>query len=204
VNNISVHGKGGTRINLYFLAFSVYGLLILPLRLHFRITLARESSYFIRVEAIGLPVPGLRRAGRKDPSREKPAPEKAHALSEINLKWLRCLTEKTIFRKVCRLGRLSAMHLHLRIAFGDAAATALGYSFSRTLLGVLEKTGALPDVFTANLQADFAHSEPALSLEGIITVRLGKLMGTFLSLGRAYLRRLRPKKEDRAKELPAG
>lgn len=204
MNNIHILKKEGYGINPYLLAISVYGLLILPLRLHFRLTLAKESSYFLRVEAIGFPIPGLRRAGRKNPSHKETAPQKAHALSELNMKWLGCLTERTLFRKVCRLGRLSMMHVDLRIAFADAAATALVYSLARTLLDVLQKTHALPEVFTAELRADFSVSLPSLSLEGIITVRLGKLMGTFLSLGRAYLHRLRPKKEDKAKELPAG
>lgn len=186
------------------LAFSVYGVLILPLRLHFRLTLAKKSSYFVRVEAVGLPVPGLRRAGRKKTPQEEASPKKAHALSEINVRWLQCLMEKPIFSKVCRLGKLSFLHLDLYIAFGNAAATALLYSFSRTLLTVLGKTGALPEASTTEIRADFQSAEPSLSLEGIITVRLGKLMGTFLSLVRAYLRRAGRMAARAEKELPAG
>lgn len=200
---MSVPKKEGCGINPYLLAFSLYSLMILPLRLHFRLTLAKESSYFLRVEAVGLPLPGLRRAGRKNASEQKNSHEKAHALSEINLKWLGCLTEKAVFRKICRMGRLSLLRLDLHLCFTDAAATALIYSFCRTLLMILEKTGALPEAFTAGLHADFHSGETSLSLEGIITVRLGKLMGTFLTLGKAYLRIIGRRARNAAKELPA-
>jgi len=177
--------------------------MILPLRLHFRLRLAERSSYFIRVEAVGFPLPGLRRAKRKNTAVQENIQKKSHSLSEVNLQWLRSLLEKRMFRRIRQLGKLSMLHLSLHIALEDAATTALFFSFVRTLTDTLRKTCALPPAFTAHMDADFRHADTWLCLEGIISVRLGRLIGTFLALGAAYLRRIRKKAHQAAGNLTA-
>lgn len=180
-------------MNFYLLFFSLYGLMILPMNLHFRLRLGQNTGYWVRLEAIGLPLSGTKeKKNLEEEEKETPAREKGHALSDVNLQFLRILTEKKTFRRLMELGRLNRLNLFVRLSFQDAAQTALLFGLSRVVLDTLHKTHAVPEAFHFLIRADFHHSGSILLLDGILSARLGKLLATFILLGLSYRRRRLP------------
>ena len=173
-------------MNFYLLFFSLYGLMILPVNLHFRLRLGQNTGYWVRLEAVGLPLSGTKEKKKLEEESEE---TKGHALSDLNFQLIRTLTEKKTFQRLLELGQLNRLNLFARLSFQDAAQTALLFGLSRVVLDTLQKTKALPACFRYRIQGDFSHTGSILLLDGILSARTGKLLATFILLGISYRRR---------------
>jgi hypothetical protein len=174
-------------MNFYLLFFTLYGLMILPVNLHSRLRLGQNTGYWVRLEAVGLPLSGTKE--KKNLAEEEADEAKGHALSDLNFQLIRTLTEKKTFRRLMELGQLNRLNLFARLSFQDAAQTALLFGLSRVVLDTLHKTKALPACFRYRIQGDFSHAGSILLLDGILSARTGKLLATFILLGISYRRR---------------
>lgn len=183
-------------MNLYLLSLLIYSLMILPVSVHFRLRLGRQSGYRLEFRAAGLP---LRRTGPpEDPDGETPVSRKKglRKLLSADAALLRTLTDRTVLRRFLHMLHLRKCTVLLRLSMEDAALNALCFCGLRTLTETLRLTGALPGVFCCRMQADFSQNGTEALLEGIVGLRLGSLIPTMALMGSVYLRSRRQYAQD--------
>lgn len=175
-------------MNPYFICFSLYSLLMMPLTLQFRLRLGKRSGYRLRFQAAGLPF--VRKRTTADRRDEQPLGERevAHALAETNLTLARAALSKPVLKSVWRSLRWRELRLHALFSFSDAAQTALCFRLSSILLQALSAAGALPPAFACQTELDFGGRGTEVLFQGIVTFRLGSLLPAAALFIPAYLR----------------
>lgn len=146
-----------------------------------------------------------KRVKKKQKKQQLPAaPEKKRTLQE-NLVLVRGLVSALI-RKTNGHLRLKAARIHLRVATGDAATTALAYGAASASLAFLlaaldrvTKLRAKPgDVMVI---ADYLSERSSADVKLIFTLRVWGALSTLLGVALAYLKQTLPPK---AKKQPQG
>ena len=89
-------------MNLYFVFFTAYAALILPLTLRFRVRLGNRSGYRFRVQAAGLPFASQRKPD--DTRDERPIEEREVALNlaGADFAMIRALLDARVRRRIFR------------------------------------------------------------------------------------------------------
>lgn len=183
-------------MNWYLLSLLIYSLMILPVSVHFRLRLGRQSGYRLEFRAVGLP---LRRTGPPGaPQAETPVSRQKglRKLLSADAALLRTLTDKAVLRRFLHMFHLRKCTVLLRLSMEDAALNALCFCGLRTLTETLRLTGALPGVFRCRMQADFSKNGTEALVEGIVGLRLGSLIPTMALMGSVYLRSRRQYAQD--------
>lgn len=165
-------------LNPYLFFLSLYGILILPLQVHFTLRLGGgegERGYRLQFEVIGLN--SVKKKRKKRPSPMSPFRLEKELLTALYK------NRSALFH----IGRLTRLELRILLATGDAALTALTFSGLRTALSGLTQSKRLPFAFSYRLLANFEAEGSLLEAEGIISLRLGMLISALL---RVYVLRL--------------
>ncbi|MDD3336976.1 MAG: hypothetical protein PHI98_15955 [Eubacteriales bacterium] len=175
-------------MNFYLFFFSLYGVMILPLTLRFRLRLGKKSGYRLRMQAAGLPF--VRKRTSDDHRDEQPIQEKevAQTLASADLALLRAALNRQVLRRIFSMLKCTELELYGRFSFDDASLTALAFCGLTTVLGTLKRIGVLPDVFFWRLEADFKAEGTEILVQGIIRLRLGSLLPATALFARTYLR----------------
>lgn len=175
-------------MNPYFVCFSAYAALILPLTLRFRVRLGGQAGYRLRLQAAGLPF--VFRHAPEDKRDERPFPrrEMAQALAHPDMALLRAALNGRVLSRALRGLEWRELDLYARFSFPDAAQTALWYGGTRTALRALNAAGALPPVLRWRLRADFSGQGTEAVVLGIVSFRLGSLLPVAAAFARAWLR----------------
>lgn len=175
-------------MNPYFICFSLYSLLIMPLTLQFRLRLGKRSGYRLRLQAAGLPF--VRKRTSEDNQDEQPIEERevARTLAETDLALVRAALRKPVLKKVWHTLHWKELRLYALFSFSDAAQNALAFCLSQTLLQTLASTGALPPAFTWQTEVDFNGRGTEALFQGIVTFRLGSLFPAAALFISAYLK----------------
>ena len=142
-----------------------------------------------------------RKEARRAAKKAKKKQEK-HLLAEKEPHKAATLTEKlvlvralaaTLFRKTGRHLKLTAARLHIRVATGDAASTAILYG---AVSGVLASLLALLDRITAlraappqvSVTADYLAEKPSADVRLVLSMRVWGALATLFSVAISYLR----------------
>lgn len=193
-------------------------LLLLLLLLRVRVIILYENEVVLRLKILCF---GLTLYPRK-PSRKKHAkkkqkkkPDKGHQYGEKKkrslgdkLRLVRALTA-VVIKKTHKHLRLHAAKLHVRVATGDAAKTAILYgAVSGTLsyiLALLDRVtnlkAALPDV---NVYADFLGEKPSADVKLVFSLRVWGALAIVFGAALAYLKtKMKKKTTDKTKKHAA-
>ena len=163
-----------------------------------------------------------KKAAKKAAKKEKKKQEK-HAIAEKKPKEKATLTEKlmlvralaaAVFRKTGKHLKLKAARLHIRVATGDAATTAILYG---AVSGVLSSLLALLDRVTAlrakppqvAVYADYLAEKPSADVKLVFSLRVWGALAILFSAALAYLRTKLKKKtknhtDNKRKEVSYG
>lgn len=185
-------------VNLYFLFFSAYALLITPITVRWSLRLGRRSGYRVRVQAAGLPF--VRKREDDDPAEERPIREQdvAESLASADRALLRAALDPRVRQRALRCLRLQKLFVYARFSFEDACATALCYAAARTAVQTLALCHPAPGVLSGRVEADFHAKGSEVLVRGIVGARLGSLGLTAILFGAAFIRQRG--RQSRAKE----
>lgn len=185
-------------MNLYFLFFSAYALLITPITVRWSLRLGRRSGYKVRVQAAGLPF--ARKRSEDDAKGERPIREQdvAKSLASADVPLLRTALQSHLRKRVARCLRLKRLTVYARFSFDDACMTALCYAAARTVLQTAALCRPAPGVLGGRVEADFRAQGSELLIQGISGARLGSLGLTAILFGAAVIRERG--RQSRAKE----
>lgn len=135
-----------------------------------------------------------KRGKKKSPKPTEPSPpkEKQKRTLQENLALVRGIVA-ALFRKTGKHLRLKATRIHLRVATGDAATTALAYgaasaslSFLLAALDRVTKLRARPgDVLVV---ADYLSERPSADIKLVFTLRIWGALSTAFSAAMAFLK----------------
>ncbi len=173
-------------MNFYFLSLMVYLVLILPLRVSFRLRTGRRPGYMLRVQAAGLPF--YRRRRDEDPGDETPLrrQEMAEQLKPGTLRQLKVLLSRPVRSAIRQAVRMEVLSVYVHISEADAAKTALLYGALRTAALPLCTIKELP--LRIHLRADHRGLGTEVLVRCIISLRLGSLFPAALAWLRQYRR----------------
>lgn len=162
-------------MNPYFWLFVVCGLLLTPVTIHTGVWFERGFHWKIRIVVSGIPVMEKQRKKMAEPQKEEEA-------NNLRLGWLSsgCRMANALFRdgtlkKFVQCFHCECVQMMARISFQDAAATAISYSFVRTVLDVLHHCGMTPDKLVGRAAVDFQSQKTAVMVRGIFSARLGTI-----------------------------
>ncbi|MBE5801448.1 MAG: hypothetical protein E7319_04085 [Clostridiales bacterium] len=186
-------------MNLYLISLLIYSLMILPIKVSFRVRLGRRPGYWVRFQAMGLPF--LRRRKDDDTMEEHPINEAevSAGLNRDSLLIFRALLSPHVRRRLRRLCDIRLLTLYAHISCQDASHTALLYGSLRTAVQLVERLNHRPLPAQIHLRADYQALGSEVLLRGIVSLRLGSLIPA-TAVWLSQLRRMRaiqePSKEE--------
>ena len=144
-----------------------------------------------------------KRGKKKPPKPTQAAPAKEKRTLQENLALVRGIVA-ALFRKTGKHLRLKAARIHLRVATGDAATTALAYgatsaslSFLLAALDRVTKLRAKPgDVL---LVADYLSERPSADIKLVFTLRIWGAISTAFSAAMTFLKHRTARKTSKQK-----
>lgn len=174
-------------MNVYFLFFSAYALLITRITLHVSLRLGKRSGYRVRMQAAGVPFMYHK---QDDPALEHPICERdvAQTLASTNLAPLRALLKKRVRMQIKRSFHMEELSVKARISFENVAATALCFMAVRTLLETLSFCRLTPKTFSSHIEANLHQQSSEVLFHCIVSARLGSLGLAAILFGAAFIR----------------
>ena len=162
-------------MNPYFWFLAVWAFLITPVKAHVEIWFYQEFHWKIRIMFAGIPIA----------EKERRKPGKQHKTQEIQRllrgflspenRMAAALFRDGSLKKFVRCFRCENVQILARIAFQNAAASAITYSFIRTVLETLRSFGIKNKKLTGRTVVDFQAQRPAVMVRGIFSARLGTI-----------------------------
>ena len=184
-------------MNPYFCCFVIAAVLLAPLTVAVDVELGRRTRYRLRLLAAGmlmrrqyLRVLFSRRrvlVEEKGLFTEK-SEERELSLPTVHPALVKALLSPKLWR--CLLRGVRLRQLIARIAFRNAARTAIVYALMASVVRALNQAGRIPQSSHIALQADFSGDSTRLNASGIISVRLGRLLLAAATAGVLILRAL--------------
>ncbi|MDD3410857.1 MAG: DUF2953 domain-containing protein [Eubacteriales bacterium] len=175
-------------MNPYFWLWAVSGLLGAPLTVALHVSVGRETRFALRVLALGVSLRRVRFKLRNMRHRlyleQSGLPNEPPKTSRVNTAALagmdpalrRALLSQP-FRRACqRALEWRALSVDVKVAFGDAARTALCCAAVSALMETAGRCFRLPEQTRLRVRADFDGHGAYVSATGIISVRLGSLL----------------------------
>lgn len=175
-------------MNLYLISLLVYLILILPLRLSFRLRMGRRSGYLIRLQAAGLPF--YRRRKDEDPLDEQPIDQEelGQTLRPEKLRLMRLLLQKPVRSRLFKAIHLEWLSLYAHISSPDAAQTAVLYGSLRSAADAFAHASGDQFPLRIHLKCDFQGQGSEALVRGIVRLRLGSLFPAAFALATALIR----------------
>ncbi len=198
-------------MNFYMLFLGLYSLLILPLTLRFEIRIGKGLGYRLRVSVTGMPAVGQdvrlgQGKAKGEPPKETEEDGAGEAMNIAEALWrLDPALRKAVFSKpmreaLARAVRFERVWARVRIAFEDAAATALCYAGLNIVMDTLRYLGAAPEKLEVRSEVDFQRAGSTLTAGGILFVRLGSLALVASLLAVTYRRAARARDKETSVE----
>lgn len=175
-------------MNPYFWLFSLCALLMTPMTAHITLRLDRGLHYRIRLQAAGLP---FAQKTEKEEQQEEETVQTASIAKRFFTMDHQLLTQ---LLRGGHMGRaLKVLHvqkvdLYARIAFSDAAATALVYALGCTALQAFLACAPHRYALQVRMEAEWNGGGTKICLRCIAGARLGNLALAAIRLGVAALR----------------
>lgn len=155
------------------------------LRAELRIVYQERLSWSLRIGTITVPIPS------KKPKKAKKVPKKKKSADVLML--LRSLS-RDLFGRFFRSLRVKFSKIHIAVATGNAAATALLYSAVcaavAELASLLDAASALeaPEKTDVQITADFLSEELTADIDLVFSLRLYQIVILGIKFLRSYLK----------------
>ncbi len=174
-------------MNPYFWCFAVYALWITPVTLHMGIQYDQKWRWAVKLKLAGVTV--MNRTSQN----HQP---KAKASGRKRMSW--SLLKSPEFKQMRNILRFDSVNVYARLAFEDAALTAMSFALVQTVLDTLVRCGALKRNVRGRIEADFRAGRPVLEIQGIVSAYLGNLAIAYARFAfaqlRAHIRQMREEK----------
>jgi len=172
-------------LNPYFWLFALLALLMTPVRAQISLWINHGVYWQMQLLISGIPVVRRQKKARKN-AQEAVSFLPGLFTSRRKLAWT--LWREGSLAPLWAAFGLEALDVQVHLSFADAAQTALGYAFLCTVLETLARCRALPMPVRVRLQADFHAQGTQMTMEGIFSARLGRIVLAGARLGIAVLR----------------
>jgi len=175
-------------MNPYFWLFSLCALLMTPVTAHVSVRFSHGLHYRIRLQAAGLPF--AQKTEKEEQQEEETVQTTSIAKRFLTMdhQLLNQLLRGGHMGRALKVLRIQAVDLHARIAFSDAAATALVYALGCTALQSVFACVPRRYALRVRLEADWNGGGTEIGLRCIAGARLGNLALAAICLGLAALR----------------
>ncbi len=188
---------GGDFVNLYFVSFSLFALLITQVTLQFTLHFGKKHRHRFRLLIGGIPVFQYD-SSVPHPFFQKHADRSFLDAVRSDVQTFRILTSPLMRKRLSFALKWVRFSLVWHIAFEDACVTILTYQALLTLCHTLSTIGLMPSPIRTQFSYHFGHEGSQFDLDGIVTARLGSLALcalTFVNLQRQMLKKSNPSKE---------
>lgn len=170
-------------MNLYFWAFSLYALMITPVRVLTCIRIGRDVRYRVRVGLAGAAL--FRKRWKANQEKKVDSGKFAKGIVRLDRKLLWHLMKTGEVRRMFGSLKLAELTVHAKLSLQDAAATALLFAGIRTFLQTAALCSPVRFALKGHMEADFRAEGSEVMLECMISARLGSLLAAGARLGLA-------------------